>query len=91
MTRHLDEMRQYINLSTAPSIEPIHEEVITESALDELVPERNPILEQITDIIFKLQSHRLVEGSDEYNQGVEEGLLMATNMLMRIIDENGKL
>lgn len=91
MIRHLDDMRHYISLSEA-SVTPIMEESVQDEFLEEIVESEtpNPILEDINNILFKLQSYRLQEGSEDYADGVEEGLTLAANMLMRLIERHEK-
>lgn len=89
MTRHLDEMRHFILLSEAANAKPVEEVVIEElEELDEAFP--TPILEDINAVIFKLQSYRSDEGSEEFTEGLEEGLILASNMLMRLVERYGK-
>jgi hypothetical protein len=91
MPRHLDEMRQYIDLSTVPSLQPLTEEKLVEHPLEEITPSGpHPILEDLSNVIFKLQAHRVSEGSDDYAEGIEEAITLATNMLTRIVERHGK-
>ncbi len=88
MTRHLDDMRQYIRLTeSAPS----STEVDAIFHLDEIVEQiqledRTLMLEDVSDMIFKLRSYSERDGSDDYMQGVEEGLSLAANMLERLVE-----
>lgn len=89
MTQQLDDMRHYIRLTeSAPS--PIVEDAFY---LDDLVEDIGPtsrslMLEDVNDMIFKLRSYSERDGSDDYIQGVEEGLALAANMLERLVERH---
>ena len=90
MTRHLDEMRHYIQVSESPAtLNEQFEEELPE-IFEDLEDTPDPILEDINSLIFKLQSHRVREGSEEFSEGVEEGLILAANMLMRLVERHSK-
>jgi hypothetical protein len=89
MTGHLDEMRHYIQLSESTITRSFEGTVVEDSI--EVLEDRTPIiLEDIQAILFKLQSHRIDEASTEFNEGLEEGIILASNMLHRILERHSK-
>lgn len=90
MTRHLDEMRHYILISesTAPSVETTEEEL--PEVFEDLEESPGLILEDLNSLIFKLQSYRPQESSQEFSEGLEEGLILASNMLLRLVERHSK-
>lgn len=85
---HLDEMAHYIRLTEARVDQEI--EVISESLIYEQEDTLAPLMESLSDIVFKFQNYRERDGSDEYVMGVEEGLNLAASMLIRVLESHGR-
>lgn len=87
MAQYLDNMRHYIRLTETRTLEADPEDQLLDEIISELdLDDRTPLLEELNDVIFKLQSYQEVSGSPEYAQGVEEGLALAATMLERLIE-----
>jgi hypothetical protein len=85
-----DDMSHYIRLveNTARDEDAILVEDISEDLRLDL--DSGMLMEDLGDVMFKMQSYRENRGSQEYALGVEEGLLLASDMLQRIIERHSK-
>jgi hypothetical protein len=89
MDRHLDDIRRYIRLSeSAPDAHGddflLEDIQITEDHVS------NVLLEDVSDVIFRLRSYGETDSSPEYSRGVEEGLALAANMLEGLLNRYSK-
>lgn len=88
MTQHLQEIHQFMRLVESPVVEE-DDGLLLDSASADISPDRAAVLmEDLGDMIFKLQSYRETGGSEDYALGVEEGLQLAAGMLVRLIESH---
>jgi hypothetical protein len=86
MARHLDEMQSYIRI--AEGIEPTEEEIVVPDDLNlPAIDQYGRLLEDVKAIVFKLKSYRELNEDQNYALGIEEGLSLAAEMLIRLIEK----
>lgn len=87
MSSHTDEMRNFILLTEAfnPAIKDDFDQIAEDFAEVEELPAQN-IVEDIKDITFKIEAHRIDGGSEQFNQGFEEAVMLFSDMLNRLVE-----
>lgn len=85
MTGHPDDIRRYIRLTDNTDRSDIGNELLENLRIPSMI---NPelLLEDVNDIIFRFRSYNERDGSEDYAQGVEEGLSLAAQMLERLLE-----
>lgn len=88
MTHQPDDIRRYIRLTESSLVSREDQDIVVE---DIEVPDLNlhePLLEDVSDMIFKLRSYSENNDSPEYARGIEEGLALAADMLERLLERH---
>jgi hypothetical protein len=83
-----DDIRRYIRLTENTAVSPEDEDVILESIQVPGLDDSTPLLEDVSDMIFKLRSYSEPDETLDYARGVEEGLALAANMLERLLERH---
>jgi hypothetical protein len=88
MAKHLDEMQSYIRI--AENIATTEDEVLSDNPMP--VPEEQAddlalLLEDLDNMVFRLKSYRELNENQNYALGIEEGLCLAAEMLLRIMEK----
>ena len=88
MTRQPDDIRRYIRLTESSLVSPADEDTLFEGIEIPDLDATDTLLEDVSDMIFKLRSYSENDDSPEYARGIEEGLALAANMLERLLERH---
>ncbi len=84
MAKHLDEMQSYIRI--AEGVKPIEAITVPDEPILPGIDLYAKLLEDLKDTVFKLKSYRELNEDQNYALGIEEGLSLAAEMLIRLIE-----
>lgn len=88
MDRHPDDIRRYIRLTESTDVSAIDDNMLIEGIQVADLDTSDLLLEDISDMVFKLRSYSEPDGDLNYARGVEEGLALAANMLERLLERH---
>lgn len=88
MTHQTDDIRRYIILTESSRVSQNEEDAMLENIEIPNLDVSGPLLEDVSDMIFKFRSYGEPDGTAEYKRGVEEGLALAANMLQRLLERH---
>ena len=88
MTRQPDDIRRYIRLTESSLVSEADADSLYEGIEIPDLDTTDTLLEDVSDMIFKLRSYSESDSSPEYARGIEEGLALAANMLERLLERH---
>lgn len=88
MTRQPDDIGRYIRLTESSLVSKEDADNLFEGIEVPDLGVPDVLLEDVSDMIFKLRSYTESDGSAEYARGIEEGLALAANMLERLLERH---
>jgi hypothetical protein len=83
---HLVEMKRFIMLTEADTLPDFDDEILEDISSELERDQAHPLIESLSDVVFKLNSYREMDGAEDYRLGVEEGLALAARMLVTLIE-----